>query len=40
MAITAAWVAERRGVPLEAFGDGLVAAYDAVLQRDEGIPRP
>ena len=40
VAITAAWVAERRGVPLEAFGDGLVAAYDAVLQRDEGIPRP
>ena len=40
VAITAAWVAERRGVDLEALGDDLVAAYDATLQRDEGRPRP
>ncbi len=26
--ITAAWVAERRGITLEALGDALVAAYD------------
>ena len=35
MALTARWVAERRGVEegLEAFGDGLVAAYDATFRR-------
>jgi hypothetical protein len=38
--ITAAWVAERRGVAPEALGDALVATYDATVQRDEGRPRP
>lgn len=33
VAITAAWVAERRGVQAEALGDGLVAAYDAAFPR-------
>jgi TatD DNase family protein len=36
VAITARWAAERRGVGedgLEAFGDGLVAAYDATFPR-------
>ncbi len=36
VAITARWAAERRGVgdgDLEAFGDGLVAAYDAAFPR-------
>jgi TatD DNase family protein len=40
VAITAAWVAERREVASDAFGEGLVAAYDATLQRDGGRPRP
>ena len=40
VAITAAWVAARRGVVPEALGDGLVAAYDRVLQRRSGEPRP
>lgn len=31
--ITADWVAERRGEDLEAFGDGLVAAYDRAFRR-------
>ena len=31
--ITAAWVAGRRGVPDEALGPGLVAAYDAFVGR-------
>jgi TatD DNase family protein len=30
--ITAAWVAERRGMTLEALGDGLVAAYDRAFR--------
>jgi TatD DNase family protein len=36
VALTARWVAERRGVRedgLDAFGDGLVAAYDATFRR-------
>ena len=36
VALTARWVAERRGVAdegLEAFGDALVAAYDATFRR-------
>lgn len=40
VAITAGWVAERRGVGesgLDAFGDALVAAYDAVFPR--ALPR-
>jgi len=40
VAITAAWVAERRGIAPETLGEALVAAYDATLQRDEGRPRP
>jgi TatD DNase family protein len=40
VAITAAWVAQRRGIAPDALGDALVAAYDATLQRDEGRPRP
>lgn len=41
VAITARWAAERRGVGeggLEAFGDALVAAYDATFRR--ASPRP
>ena len=33
VAITARWVAERRGVGEQALGDGLVAAYDATFPR-------
>ena len=36
MGLTARWVADRRVIPdegLEAFGDGLVAAYDATFRR-------
>ena len=40
VALTAAWVAERRGVDPDGMGDDLVAAYDAILQRDRGAPRP
>ena len=40
VAITAAWVAERRGVAPDTLGDDLVATYDTVLQRDAGLPRP
>jgi TatD DNase family protein len=29
--ITAAWVAERRGMPIEALGDSLVDAYDRIF---------
>lgn len=39
VALTARWVAERRGVGedgLDAFGDGLVAAYDATFPRSIG----
>ncbi len=32
VAVTAGWVADRRGVPLEALGDALVAAYDATFR--------
>ncbi|HEX7473244.1 MAG TPA: TatD family hydrolase [Candidatus Limnocylindrales bacterium] len=39
VALTAAWVAERRAVAPEALGGDLVAAYDAILQRDRGVPR-
>ena len=31
--ITAAWVAERRGMPLEALGEALVSTYDRVIPR-------
>jgi TatD DNase family protein len=31
VAVTARWVADRRGVPVEAFGEQLVAAYDAIF---------
>jgi TatD DNase family protein len=34
VAITAAWLATQRGVPLEALGDDLVAAYDFAFPRD------
>ncbi len=40
VAITAAWVAERRGTDPEALGVDLVATYDATMQRDGGRPRP
>jgi TatD DNase family protein len=40
VAITAAWVAERRGIAPEVLGAGLVATYDATLQRDGERPRP
>jgi TatD DNase family protein len=40
VAITAAWVAERRAVGADALGDDLVATYDASLQRDASRPRP
>ena len=31
--VTAEWLANERGEPAEALGDGLVAAYDFVLNR-------
>jgi TatD DNase family protein len=34
--ITAGWVAARRGIPADAIGDGLVAAYDAFVGRTAG----
>ena len=40
VAITAEWLAERRGVTPERLGADLVAAYDATMQRDAGRPRP
>jgi TatD DNase family protein len=43
VAITARWVADRRGVGedgLAAFGDGLVAAYDAAFPRSTPRPSP
>jgi len=33
VAVTARWVAERRDVPLDALGEGLVGAYDAIFPR-------
>jgi TatD DNase family protein len=36
--ITAEWVGRRRGVPLEALGDGLVAAYDGTFPRSGAPP--
>lgn len=33
VAITARWVAERRGVPVDSLGNDLVAAYDATFPR-------
>ncbi len=33
VAVTARWVAERRGAELDALGDDLVAAYDASVGR-------
>jgi TatD DNase family protein len=38
--ITASWLAEQRREDPEALGEELVAAYDAVLQRPAGRPRP
>jgi TatD DNase family protein len=38
VAVTARWVAERRGVEAESLGAGLVAAYDAVVRVAEGLP--
>jgi TatD DNase family protein len=38
--ITASWLAEHRREDPEALGEELVAAYDAVLQRPAGRPRP
>jgi TatD DNase family protein len=38
--ITAAWLAEQRQEDPEQLGEGLVTAYDAVLQRPEGRLRP
>jgi TatD DNase family protein len=40
VAITAAWLAERRGVEQEELGEGLVAVYDGLLQRDRAGLRP
>ena len=40
VALTAAWVAERRGIAPDVLGAGLVATYDATLQRDGDRPRP
>lgn len=37
VAITARWVAERRGITEDQLGDGLVAAYDATFPRS--VPR-
>jgi TatD DNase family protein len=31
VAVTARWVADQRGVPVEAFGEQLVATYDAIF---------
>ena len=36
--ITAEWVAARRGVPVEAFGEELVAAYDGTFPRSGSRP--
>ncbi len=38
VAVTARWVAERRGVELDALGDDLVAAYDAVARPERPSP--
>jgi TatD DNase family protein len=39
VAITAAWVAERRGAPADALGDALVGTYDRVFgRRMRGTP--
>jgi TatD DNase family protein len=38
--ITAAWVAEQRDAATAEVGEGLIAAYDALLQRDRGSLRP
>jgi TatD DNase family protein len=38
VAITAAWVAERRGMAPQALGDALVATYDRVIARDRSTP--
>jgi TatD DNase family protein len=40
VAITAGWLAEQRQEDPEELGEGLVTAYDAVLQRPESRPRP
>jgi TatD DNase family protein len=37
--ITATWVAELRGVELDALGDGLVAAYDSTFRRNAPTSR-
>ncbi len=40
VAVTARWLAEQRQEDPEELGEGLVTAYDAVLQRPEGRLRP
>ncbi len=40
VAVTAGWLAEQRQEDTETLGEGLIAAYDAVLQRPEGRLRP
>jgi TatD DNase family protein len=40
VAVTARWLAEQRQEEPEAFGEGLVSAYDTVLPRPEGRLRP
>ena len=37
VSVTAAWVAERRGVSLDGFGPTLIAAYDRTLSRPRRI---
>jgi TatD DNase family protein len=39
VSVTARWVADQRGVPDEALGDDLVAAYDRVFVRPLGNDR-
>ncbi len=38
VALTAAWVAAKRGVPPDTLGDGLVAAYDRTFPRSRSRP--
>jgi len=40
VAITAGWLAEQRREDPEALGEGLISAYDSVLQRPAGRLRP
>lgn len=38
VAVTARWVADRRGVPPDALGEGLVGTYDALFPRNRPSP--